>query len=519
MPVRASAWSILIANTLAFGVCFAVWVMNGVLVTFLVDHRVFAFDAEQMGWLIGLPILTGSILRLPVGVLTDRYGGRPVFVAVMLISAVAAYLTSYADGFWDFAIGGLAFGLSGASFAVGIAYVSLFFPKEKQGTALGLFGLGTVGAAATSYFAPQVLAQLTADGAQLEAWRTLPRYYALLLVLTTVGFLALTTNRRPEGGAKTLAARLAPLRVLRVWRFGLYYLLVFGGFVALSQWLIPYYVNVYGLGVAGAGALAAAFSFPSGVSRAIGGWLSDRYGPRAVLYRVLVGCAVCSAMLLVPRMDVYSPGEGVMAFNGGVVTAVTPEQIQVDDHPYVLRPQGPQSVDDRRMVVWPRIVTWQEPVVREGDRVGRRQLLARGVTHVYFQANRAIFTGIVLTLGLFMGVGMGAVYKYIPTYFPADVGVVGGIVGVLGGLGGFAFPILFGSLLKVAGLWTTCWLLFLGLSLACLVWLHRVVQRLTNEAAPHLARDVESPQIAQNLERLARDMEELAGKLKRRGAA
>jgi NNP family nitrate/nitrite transporter-like MFS transporter len=520
MTGAGRAYAVLAASTLAFGVCFAVWMMNGVLVTFLVANRVFEFDQAQIGWLIGLPVLTGSVLRLPAGLLTDRFGGRPVFVAVMLASAAAAWLTSFANGFWAFAAGGLAFGLAGASFAVGIAYVSLFFSRERQGTALGLFGMGTTGAAATALFAPRLLERLTAEGARLEAWRLLPRYYAALLVLATIAFWLLTTNRRPHDGApKSLAARLAPLKAERVWRFGLYYLLVFGGFVALSQWLIPYYVNVYGLAVASAGALAAAFSFPSGLFRAVGGWLSDRHGPRKVMYGVLSGCAACTLLLAVPRMDVYSPGEGVMAAAPGTVEEVSPNRVVVAGTEYRIRERGPRPPDDRGMLVWPRVATWHEPAVQPGDDVARRQLVARGVTHVYFQANRTIFTGILLALGLFMGIGMGAVYKYIPSYFPQDVGVVGGLVGVIGGLGGFVLPILFGYLLKTAGLWTTCWLILFALSLVCLGWMLRVVQRLMAAGAPQLAREIETPQIARHLEELAHEMENLAAKLRRYGAA
>lgn len=520
MTETARAYAVLAASTLGFGVCFAAWMMNGVLVTFLVGSRVFDFDQAQIGWLIGLPVLTGSILRLPAGLLTDRYGGRPVFVAVMLASAAAAWLTSYANGFWAFAAGGLAFGLAGASFAVGIAYVSLFFPKERQGTALGIFGMGTAGAAATSFLAPLLLERLTAEGARLEAWRLLPRYYAALLVLAAVAFWLLTTNRRPQGGAtRSLAERLAPLKVERVWRFGLYYLLVFGGFVALSQWLIPYYVSVYNLSVALAGALAAAFSFPSGIFRALGGWLSDRHGPRQVMYGVLSGCAACTLLLAVPRMDVYSPGEGVMAADPGTVEEVGPTRVVVSGSAYPIRARGPRPPDDGDMLIWPKVASWHEAAVQPGDTVARRQLVARGVTHVYFQANRTIFTGILLALGVFMGVGMGAVYKYIPSYFPQDVGVVGGIVGVIGGLGGFVLPILFGYLLKTAGLWTTCWLILFALSLVCLGWMLRVVQRLMAAGAPQLAREIETPQIARHLEELAREMENLAAKLKRYGAA
>jgi len=520
MTGSARAYAVLAASTLAFGTCFAVWMMNGALVTFLVNTRVFDFDKAQVGWLMGLPVLTGSVLRLPAGLLTDRFGGRPVFVAVMLVSAAAAWLTSYANGFMAFALGGLAFGLAGASFAVGIAYVALFFPKERQGTALGLFGMGTTGAAATSFFAPLLLERLTAGGAALDAWRLLPRFYAALLVVTTIAFWLLSENRRPkEGAAKSLAERLAPLRVERVWRFGLYYLLVFGGFVALSQWLMPYYVNVYGLAVSSAGALAAAFSFPSGLFRAVGGWLSDRHGPRKVMYGVLFGCAVCALLLAVPRMDLYSPGEGVMALAPGVVEEVGPTRLVVGGAEYPLRQRGPLPPDDGQLLLWPRLASWHEPAVEPGQSVARRQLLARGITHVYFQANRTIFTLILLALGLFMGVGMGAVYKYIPSYFPNDVGVVGGIVGVLGGLGGFVFPITFGYLLKTAGLWSTCWVILFALSIVSLGWMHRVVQRLMVEGAPQLAREIESPQLARQLEQMAQEMGDLAARLKRRGPA
>src|SRR5512139_1495212 len=137
-------------NTLAFTVCFAAWMMNGVLVTYLVDHDVFPWDKAQMGWLIGIPVLTGSIMRLPVGVLTDKYGGRIVYGTLMLLAAIPMYFVSHANSYTDFMLASLGFGLTGASFAVGIAYTSVWFRKERQGTALRIFGAGNAGAALTS---------------------------------------------------------------------------------------------------------------------------------------------------------------------------------------------------------------------------------------------------------------------------------------------------------------------------------------------------------------------------------
>jgi NNP family nitrate/nitrite transporter-like MFS transporter len=493
MTDRARAISVLTMNTLAFTVCFAVWLMNGVLITFLVDNRVYAFDKADLGWLIGIPILSGSLFRLPVGVLTDKYGGRVVFAGVMLFSAVSCWATSFADGFWGFLWGGLAFGIAGTGFAVGIAYTSVWFPRHQQGTALGIFGTGNAGAALTSMGAPLLLRWLTAGGTDLEAWRAMPKIYGVGLVAMTVLFWLFTYPRTVEHGHDlTLGERLRPLKAMRVWRFGLYYFLVFGGFVALAQWLIPYYVNAYATTVATAGLLAAIFSLPSGVIRALGGWLSDRYGARTIMYWVLGGCALSCLLLVVPRMDIYSPGEGVMAAAAGAVTEVTPEAVVVGEKRYALRVKPAAMAQDADTLIWPTSSFWQEPVVKVGDRVVKKQLLARGTTHIFFQANIWIFTSIVFVVGILMGIGKAAVYKHIPEYFPKEVGVVGGIVGVLGGLGGFFGPIVFGHLLQSTGLWTTCWMFFFVLSVASLVWMHWVIRRMMAERAPQWAQQIDS---------------------------
>ena len=490
--MRTKAISVLTANTLAFTVCFAVWMMYGVLITFLVNEQVYMFTKSQMGWLIGIPVLTGSIFRLPAGMLADRYGGRIVYVVVMLFSALSVYLTSYADSFWGFFSGGLAFGVVGTSFAVGIAYTAVWFPPHQQGTALGIFGVGNAGAAVTALAAPGILGILTRGGEELERWRMLPRMYAVALVAVTVLFWFITFPKKPdEPVRRTLRQRLAPLKSVRVWRFGLYYFLVFGGFVALSQWLIPYYVNAYALTIVTAGLLSSVFSLPSGVIRAFGGWLSDRLGARIVMYWVLGGTSLACFLLMVPRMDIESPGEGVMAARAGTVTSVTADAIEVDGTRYQLIAREEQATDREGTIILPTTSSWQEPVVQPGDAVGRRGLLARGVTHIYFQANIVIFTALVFIIGILMGIGKAAVYKHIPEYYPNDVGTVGGIVGVLGGLGGFTGPILFGYLLDWTGVWTTSWVFLFIVSTVCLVWMHSVIRRMMNARAPDVAGHIE----------------------------
>ncbi|MBX9948253.1 MAG: MFS transporter [Candidatus Obscuribacterales bacterium] len=497
MSENKKAISVLTVNTLSFIVCFSCWMMYGVLITFLIDNGLFNFDKGQLGWLIGTPVLTGSIIRLPVGVWTDRYGGRKVFALVMLVSAASAYCVSFCNSYTEFLIAGLGFGLAGTSFAVGIAYTSIWFPKERQGTVLGIFGAGNAGAAITSFGAPHLLAFLTDHGQNLEGWRNMPKVYAgALLVMTIIFWLFSYEKRIEHSQGFTLKQQLAPLKHARVWRFGLYYFFVFGGFVALSQWLIPYYLNVYGMSLATAGLMASIFSLPSGVIRAMGGWLSDLLGARAVMYWVLGSCLAACILLSIPRMDIMSPGEGIMALKKGVVTSITSSSLNVGDKTYKLKPKEGADIityakEHEDVLVMPTFTFWQEPVVKVGDSVEKKQLLARGITHIFFQANVWIFTALVIVVGIATGIGKAAVYKHIPDYFPRDIGVVGGIVGVIGGLGGWVGPILFGAILNATGIWTTCWMFFSFVIIICLIWMHWTITHMMNERAPEIAKAIE----------------------------
>jgi MFS transporter, NNP family, nitrate/nitrite transporter len=501
---RAGALRVLTMNTFAFMVCFAAWVMNGVLVTFLVDHRVYPWDQAQMGLLIGAPVLSGALMRLPMGILTDRFGGRLVFTLLMFVSAVPLYLVGAADRYIQFLLASVGFGLCGASFAVGIAYTSIWFRKEHQGTVLGVFGMGNAGAALTSMGAPVILRKITHEAAYLEGWRTLPRIYAALLVVTGIVFWLLTISKKADQAqAPTLRQRLAPLKYVRVWRFGLYYFFFFGSFVALSQWLIPYYVNAYTLSIGTAGLVAALFSLPAGLTRTFGGWLSDKWGARTVMYGTLGFSLILLILLFPPRMEVQSPGQGVIAERPGTVASVSSDKIVVGSEQYRLaRPVeqhdvrvrlGIQGTDTSQGVIFfPTASFWQEPAVQVGDTVGKGQLLARGITRVYFQANVWVFTSLALLVGITMGMGSAAVYKHVATYYPTSVGLVGGLVGVIGGLGGFVNPLLFGYLLRATGIWTTCWMFLALVSLVCLVWMHLVVRRMMRRQAPDLARHIEA---------------------------
>jgi NNP family nitrate/nitrite transporter-like MFS transporter len=475
------SYRMLVMNTLAFTVAFAAWMLNGVLITFLVSNGVYNWSAVEMGTLIGIPVLTGALFRLPMGILTDKFGGKPVFTINLLIAALGMFLLSKADSYTDFLIASLLFGTVGATFAVGIAFTSVWFPKERQGLALGIFGAGNAGAAATTLLAPTVLKDLVANGS-MDAWRQLPVMYAGMLVVMAIIFFLLTENKKPDSSGRTLGQMLRPLKNVVVWRLGMYYFIVFGLFIAFSQWLVPYFVNVYALPLVTAGLFAAAFSFPSGVIRALGGYLSDKFGGKTVTFWVFVSAIVISAMLMIPKMVIESPGKGILAKLPGTVTKVTENTVEVTNPKagvkiYNFTPKvGHIDPDTKEILLFPKKEVLQEPVVKVGDEVVKKQLLVKGTTKIFFQANVWVFGILAVIVGALWGIGKASVYKLIPEYYPQEVGVVGGIVGVLGGLGGFISPIIFGWLLELTGLWSSAWMFVLAVTLFAFVLLTKAMK-------------------------------------------
>ncbi len=288
-----AAWRHLGANTFAFAVCFAVWTIFSVIG--LRIQQELGLNDSELGLLLATPILTGSVSRFFLGMLTERFGGRIVFTLVMLASAGSTWLLASADSYLLYLLAALGVGLAGGSFIVGIAYTSAWFDKARQGLALGIFGAGSVGAAVTNFVAPFLVVAL--------GWEQTARIYAVVLALTAIVFYVFTRTephilaRRAEGGSATpLAEQLAPLKKLQVWRFGLYYFFVFGGFVALASWLPRYYTGKYEIGIELAGVLAAAYSLPASAFRAFGGYLADRFGARSIMYVVF---STSLALLLV----------------------------------------------------------------------------------------------------------------------------------------------------------------------------------------------------------------------------
>jgi NNP family nitrate/nitrite transporter-like MFS transporter len=289
-------WSVVTASTTAFTVCFMVWMMFAVIGIPIKQNL--GLNETQFGVLVALPVLTGSLIRLPLGMWTDRFGGRIVFFILMLSTIVPIWMISRATEFWHFLVTGLFVGVAGGSFTVGIAYCARWFPRQRQGFAMGIFGMGNTGAAVTKLVAPTIVVAY--------GWAMVPQVYAVLMTVTAILFWFFTfTDEEHASGAATVTVR-EQLQVLKdptVWRYSQYYSIVFGGYVALSLWMTKYYISEYGFDIQLAALLAAGFSIPGGVLRAIGGWFSDKYGAHFITWWVLWISLVCLFFLSYPQTE------------------------------------------------------------------------------------------------------------------------------------------------------------------------------------------------------------------------
>ncbi|GHC52118.1 nitrate/nitrite transporter [Neogemmobacter tilapiae] len=294
-------------STIAFTACFAVWTIFSIIGIEI--KKELSLTEFQYGLLVATPILTGSLVRLFLGVWTERFGGRMVFSMQMLAAALATWLLTFATTYITFLFAALGIGLAGGSFIIGVAYVSRWYDKGHQGTALGIFGAGNVGAAVTKFVAPFVMVAY--------GWQGVANAWAAGLALMAVAFYLFAKDdpeliARRQAGVKapSLAQQFAPLKNLQVWRFSVYYFFVFGAFVALALWMPHYLIDVYGVDVRTAGMAAAAFSLSASLFRAYGGHLSDRFGARSVMYWTFGFSLILLFMLSYPPTDYTIQGKG-----------------------------------------------------------------------------------------------------------------------------------------------------------------------------------------------------------------
>ncbi len=404
-------------STFAFTICFMVWMMFAVLGVPV--KELLQLNETQFGLLAATPVLTGSLIRLPLGMLTDKFGGRIVFFVLMLVCVLPIYLISMATEFWQFLLLGLFVGLAGGSFSVGIAYVAKWFSKETQGTAMGVFGAGNAGAALTKFVAPAIIAA--------ASWQMVPKVYSAIMFVTALLFWFFTYEDKSHRVASSVSFsdQLKSLKDPRVLRYCQYYSIVFGGYVALALWMTKYYVQEYGFNLQTAALLAACFSLPGGVLRAFGGWMSDKWGAHSVTWWVMWVSWVCLFLLSYPQTEM-------------VVQTVN----------------GPQTFS-----------------------IG---------------LNATLFTVLIFIVGIAFAFGKASVFKYISDEFPSNIGAVSGIVGLAGGLGGFVLPIMFGALVDLTGVRSSCFMLMYGVVWVSLIWMYLSEVRKT----PMMGQGSSSPMAA-----------------------
>jgi len=409
---------------------FAVWLMFGVLGIPIRDE--FGLTDIELSWITAVAVLNGSIWRLPAGLAADRFGGRRVFLVMLVVTAIPTYFISQVTSYAWLLVGAFLVGFAGNSFSAGIAWVSAWWPQNRQGFALGVFGAGNVGASVTKIIGPVLIIAIPTagylGGVIPGGWRFVPFLYAVLLIAMAVAIWMFTPRHEIKPGAgRSLKSMLTPLRELRVWRFSLYYVVVFGAYVALAAWLPKYYVDVYDLPLSQAALLTALFIFPASLLRPFGGFAADKFGARKVMYTTFITMLIASGILMMP-------------------------------YGYIVLNQADGTTAE--------VLPWS--------------------------VNTTVFSILVFLMGVAMGVGKAAVYKHIPEYFPNDVGAVGGLVGSLGALGGFFLMPLFAYAAAWSGMPQATFFVVFVVTLIATIWMHLSVVSMLHKASPQLKGKIEN---------------------------
>lgn len=318
---RPGAARALFLSTTAFAVSFAVWGLIAALApTFT---QAYGLSAKMKSLMIAIPVLLGSLGRIPAGMLADRFGGRRVFTALLIAAAIPAvaigFSTSYVQLLWM----GLFLGLAGTTFAVGVGFTSKWFAPEKQGFALGVFGMGNIGQSVAVFGAPVLVLQL-------GAWRPVFFIFAGVSLVWGVVFYLLARDARSEAKPKTIAENLQLLRRSPMaWLLSLFYFVTFGGFVAFSIYLPTLLRDQFRLSPADAGARTAGFVLLATLMRPLGGMLADRIGGAKVLlivFTAVAGLALLMGGVWMPTFTVGALGVAAMlGLGNGAVFKLVPQ--------------------------------------------------------------------------------------------------------------------------------------------------------------------------------------------------
>lgn len=290
-PAFSPRWYVLLVTTFGMAFTFAVWSALAPLAPIL--QQDLNLNHTEVSILIALPILSGSILRIPLGILTDRYGGKNVFLALLLFTLIPLIaLGTFVSSYYQLLGWGLLLGVAGTSFAIGIPYLSKCFPPENQGLALGIFGMGNGGTALASFLAPRIAAN--GDWHHVFLWFSLP------IILMIFLFLKLKDKSRPLATNVSWSNYQRILRSdVKVWILSLLYFVTFGVFVALSNYIPKLVTDQFNLSKTYGGTLAGTFVILATLTRPLGGWLADHFPTKRILTLVFIALGLAGIALAI----------------------------------------------------------------------------------------------------------------------------------------------------------------------------------------------------------------------------
>jgi NNP family nitrate/nitrite transporter-like MFS transporter len=319
---RAGHWPTLLSAFLYFDVSFMAWVLIGALAPTIKEQ--FRLDDFENGFMIAVPILSGALLRLVLGVFTDHIGARKtglIGLTLTLVPLLAGWL--WADSFPQVLLVGLMLGVAGASFAAALPLASRWYPPQYQGLAMGIAGAGNSGTALATLFGPML--------AQALGWHAVFGIALVPVALTLVAFLLLARDAPGAVRAKRLADYVAVLRVGDTWWFCLFYSVTFGGFVGLASFLNTFFVAQYGLEKQHAGLFTTACVIAGSFLRPVGGFLADRFGGIRMLAALYVGAGLTMlGVAALPPLAACAPlmflGMGLLGMGNGSVFQLVPQR-------------------------------------------------------------------------------------------------------------------------------------------------------------------------------------------------
>jgi len=319
MQERSSPSLQLALATGAFALCFAVFGSMSAMMPIISKHM--ALTPVQKSVALAIPVLLGSLGRIPLGILADRFGGRIVFSLTMLFSIIPAFLMGGVSNYAQLVTYGFFIGVALASFSVGVSFVSGWYPPERQGFALGVYGAGNIGQSLAAYGSPVLAA---AAGFKWGFWT-----FGILLSIWLVIFALMARNAPNRAPAKSFTQTIRPFGDKRSWVLSLYYFLTFGGFVAMAVYLPTLLTEVFKLTPQDAGFRTAGFVVLATLLRPVGGVLADKIGGRTILKWVFPATAIMALFLACPLMSTFTVGALGMAaaigLGNGAVFKLVPQ--------------------------------------------------------------------------------------------------------------------------------------------------------------------------------------------------